>query len=466
MADIAFNSVGKVVEIALKIKEAVETVKHNEKECRDIQRCVARVSALLKKLDETTETMKDETMREALEDLAESLECALELVTECQRKNFIGRFLGSRDMAKKLDRVQNDIVKKLQLGNFAAIVQATIMVTNIQSAGGAPLLPLPRPPEERVVIDGFMQFGFSELKAATEDFLDKNIIAKGGSSTVYKGVLHDGRQLVAIKKVHAMSSVNDESRLYDEINIVLELEHKNIVRPLGYCHEIKMVLVKHDGKYCQSRCGEFCFIEEYMPNGSMNDIINGYRLIDWSILSKMILGIAQGLHYLHGQCVVHLDLKPANILLDFDMNPLINDFGAAKKLEHGDTEITLDSNSLVGTLGYMASEYIFHGIVSTKCDVYAFGITLLRTISTMCISTHPDVGDLSGWARKAREAVRVEELFDTSLCHKSQLMQIKRFIEVGLLCVEFDREDRPTMEDVLAMLNGEKELPALKQPWV
>lgn len=122
MADIAFGSVAKIVEIALKIKEGVKTVKQNQEECRDIQRCVARVSALLKKLDEMTETMKDEAMRDALEDLAESLEHALELVTECQRKHVFRHFLGAGDMAKELRRVQDDIVRKLQLGNCATNV--------------------------------------------------------------------------------------------------------------------------------------------------------------------------------------------------------------------------------------------------------------------------------------------------------------------------------------------------------
>lgn len=76
----------------------------------------------------------------------------------------------------------------------------------------------------------------------------------------------------------------------------------------------------------------------------------GYRLIDWSIRFKMIQGIAQGLHYIHEQRVVHLDLKPANILLDLDMNPRINDFGVAKKLDCGDDEIARDNDSLLGTL--------------------------------------------------------------------------------------------------------------------
>lgn len=90
--------------------------------------------------------------------------------------------------------------------------------------------------------------------------------------------------MVAIKKLHVLSFVNDESRLYDEINIVLDLKHKNIIRPLGYCHKIKMVLVKHEGKYFRSRCCEFCFIEEYMPNGSMGDIISGMFLLKYILI--------------------------------------------------------------------------------------------------------------------------------------------------------------------------------------
>ena len=100
--------------------------------------------------------------------------------------------------------------------------------------------------------------------------------------------------MVAIKKLHVLTFANDdESRLYDEINIVLNLKHKNIVRPLGYCHKIKMVLVKHEGKFFRDRCCEFYFVEEYMPNGSMSDIISGmfvlkYILIDYSSVSKNI----------------------------------------------------------------------------------------------------------------------------------------------------------------------------------
>ncbi|XP_062197832.1 uncharacterized protein LOC133900651 isoform X2 [Phragmites australis] len=127
--------------------------------------------------------MKDEVTRDTLDDLAKSLERALELVTECQRKHIFRRFLGAGDMAKELGRVQDDIVRKLLLGNFATIVQATIMLTNIHSAG-APRSPPPPPPEE--VVPGFKRFSLSELKATTDDFSDENRIGSGGSAKVYK----------------------------------------------------------------------------------------------------------------------------------------------------------------------------------------------------------------------------------------------------------------------------------------
>ncbi|KAF8672908.1 hypothetical protein HU200_049153 [Digitaria exilis] len=419
MADIALGSVEKIVKIALKIKEAMQTVKQNEKECRDIQRCVARVSALIKRLDETTETMKDKVMRDALEDMAESLQRALEFVTECQ----------TGDMAKELSRVQDDIVRKLQLGNFATNVQTTIMVSNIQ-ASGAPDHPSPTTQPRREVIDGreskacYLYHCLQQLKGATRDFSEENIIGRGGSATVYK-----------------------QDSLYDAINIFIDLNHKNILRPLGYSHEIVMVLVSNNGKYISAPEERFWT-----------------RLINWSSRFKVIQGIAQGLHYLHEKGVLHLDLKPSNILLDSHMNARINDFGVAKMLDHGDVEICV--NFLVGTLsrGYIAPEHLSHGVLSAKNDVYAFGITLLRTISTMCISEHPGARGSAAWAWEARVAVRME-LFDLSLCDKSQLIQIKRCMEIGLLCVETDRTDRPTMEEVLAMLNGEKGLPALKRPF-
>ncbi|KAK3126567.1 hypothetical protein QOZ80_7AG0558560 [Eleusine coracana subsp. coracana] len=117
MADMAFGGVEKIIKIALAIKEAVNTVKHNKKECGgNIEKCVARCTALLKRLEEQTDTMKDQVMHGPLEDVAESLEEALQLVTKCQRKHYVSHLWKAGDMAKELRRVQDDILRKLQVG--------------------------------------------------------------------------------------------------------------------------------------------------------------------------------------------------------------------------------------------------------------------------------------------------------------------------------------------------------------
>ncbi|TVT99527.1 hypothetical protein EJB05_55114, partial [Eragrostis curvula] len=208
MADIALGGVEKLVKVALAIKEAVETVKQNDKECRAIGKCATRCTALLSRLAEQTEMM-----HAPLEDVAESLEEALELVKLCQRKHYFSRLWKAGDMAKELRRVQDDILRKVQLANFATTIQATVMLTDIQNAHAAPppspsaaaTPSLPPPPSEEVVpgsppseevvpgsppseevVPGFTQFSLHALSAATADFSSENIIGKGGHGTVYK----------------------------------------------------------------------------------------------------------------------------------------------------------------------------------------------------------------------------------------------------------------------------------------
>ncbi|KAJ1276695.1 hypothetical protein BS78_05G234200 [Paspalum vaginatum] len=457
MADLALNVVDRIVNIALKIREAVETVKQNEKECRAIETTVARGAALLNWLHDTTDMMNNKVMRGALKDVEASLEGALNLVTDCQGKGYPRRLLQAGDMARELDMVHKDIVRKLLMGNFAASVQATIVLTNIQTAVAPPLSPPPPPLQPKPaqdIIHGFIQFSLSELKAATKEFSERNIIGRGGSTTVYKG-LHEG-QTIAIKEHSYQFLFENESRMYEVMNIFIELTHRNILRPLGYCHEVKMGLVRDGSQYVRAEDKRFCFIEEYMTNGSMEHITintgSGHHT-DWSTRFRIIHGIAQGLHYLHEQRVVHMDLKPGNILLDSGMNPRISDFGTAKRLNDGDKETT--SHSLFGTPAYMAPEYIYYGIVSTKCDVYAFGVTVLETINGIRrVPANPhSIRGLVEWALSlsTREAATMEE-FNPALCEYSQLDQIAKCIRVGLRCMDYDREKRPIMADALAIL--------------
>ncbi|XP_062181802.1 uncharacterized protein LOC133886088 isoform X2 [Phragmites australis] len=471
MAEIIVGNVGTIVSVALKIKEAVETVQQNKKECCAIAKCEDRVSALLKWLEDGTKIPMNTAMCDVLEDLAESLEEALGLVTECQQRHIISRFFGAGDMAKELRRVQEDIMQKIMQASLAINIHVTIiMTTHVQHAGAPPTLltpdqvvtdgkegrlqdvgdpplrltpeqvvtngkegcrlqdagahPLPWPQEQVVTdIECFTEFSLSELKAATDDFSDENIIGRGAFAIVYKGVLRNG-QVVAIKK-------------FSDIHKYFKVDKwRNYFLVLGY-----------------------------VPNGSLHNITEGTQRIDWSSCFRIIEGIAEGVCYLHEKrlhekCVVHMDLKPQNIVLDSDMNPVIIDFGLSVWLDHDD-EIYFDD--IIGTPRYMAPEFIGEGKVSTKCDVFAFGITLVQTINSLCATSKTSNGrEPEEWVRMVQEAGGVKGLLDPTLqVDETQVMEIERCIKVALLCIQMDPTDRPTMADVVEMLNGEKEIDGL-----
>ncbi|CAL4990471.1 unnamed protein product [Urochloa decumbens] len=313
-------------------------------------------------------------------------------------------------------------------------------------------LPVPLPPQ-----GGLRKFSLSELEAATHRFSIENVIGSGASVTVYKGVLHDGL-VVAIKKFRNPYSRSEEH--IDQLHLVSKLKHKNIVKLIGYGSEVLGRAKQfEDTKVGAKEDKEifYFFVEEYMPNGSLNKIISGLQL-DWSSRFLLIQGIAQGLCYLHKENVVHLDIKPSNVLLDSDMNPKITDFGIARVLNHKGVDICADIGTIAGTLGYMPPEYITDGTLSKKQDVYGFGVTLLEIISGMSRFKSASGQASIQWAWKARQAGGTMELLDPSLFDMPQLKEIERCVAVGLLCTQFDPTDRPGMVDALEMLCGEKAL--------
>ncbi|CAL5020460.1 unnamed protein product [Urochloa decumbens] len=227
-------------------------------------------------------------------------------------------------------------------------------------------------------------------------------------------------------------------------------------KSLFYCLQVKLIGYANVGAK-EDKGTSYFFVEEYMPNGSLNKIINGLQL-DWSSRFLLIQGIAQGLCYLHKENVVHLDVKPSNVFLDSDMNPKITDFGIARVLNHKGVDICADIGTIAGTLGYMPPEYITDGTLSKKQDVYGFGVTLLEIISGMSRFKSASGQASIQWAWKARQAGGTMELPDPSRFDELQLKEIERCVEVGLLCTQFDPTDRPGMVDALEMLCGEKAL--------
>ncbi|KAF8727655.1 hypothetical protein HU200_018887 [Digitaria exilis] len=298
-----------------------------------------------------------------------------------------------------------------------------------------------------------MIFDFPTLQDATENFSENNKIGEGGFGTVYKGILSDG-QKVAVKKLLG-STGNGLHQLHNEILVLAELQHKNLVRLQGFClHREETLLVY-----------------EYIENGSLDNFLfvddSGENELNWEQRYNIILGIAKGTRYLHEESstrIIHRDLKANNILLEEDMDPKIADFGLAKLLgeDHTDTKTT----RVVGTFGYMAPEYAIDGIVSAKIDIFSFGVLVLEIVTgrkNSSSESHDTVNLLSDvwncWT-KGTVSGMIEQSLDGYF-----RWQALRCVHIGLLCVQPDPNDRPLISSVVSMLTRENmEFPPPAQP--
>jgi len=216
------------------------------------------------------------------------------------------------------------------------------------------------------------------LKNITEDFSAEREIGHGGFATVYMGVLPKGN--VAVKRIRNSHTI-DEKLFYREVNSLLTINHPNIVRFLGFCASTDQTAIKITGSrehiYAEIRERLLCF--EYINNGNLKThITDELRGLDWSTRYQIIKGICDGLHYLHMEKhIYHMDLKPANILLDNDMVPKITDFGLSRLDEKSQT-MTVDR---CGSLGYCAPEYLQRGKMSFKSDIYSLGIVITELVA-------------------------------------------------------------------------------------
>ncbi|GJN39203.1 hypothetical protein PR202_gb28305 [Eleusine coracana subsp. coracana] len=255
-----------------------------------------------------------------------------------------------------------------------------------------------------------------------------------------KAQLTDGT-MVAIKRLEDYAGdFNSELQL-------ASLQHVNIIRLLGWCVHGK----------------ERILVYEFMHNGSLDRIIFDRAkaaLLSWYKRFQIIKGLAEGLVYMHKYSllwIIHGDLKPNNVLLDHNMNPKIADFGSARTLN---SDIAKGHMSrIVGTSGYMAPEYASRGLYSVKIDVFGFGVLALVIISgrkNRILELQGDtVGNLVRDAWQLWNDGRLHELVDPLLSDRNEIDEIVRCAHVALLCAQEDPEDRPTMSDVVALLNFE-----------
>ncbi|XP_031276795.1 G-type lectin S-receptor-like serine/threonine-protein kinase At4g03230 [Pistacia vera] len=287
-------------------------------------------------------------------------------------------------------------------------------------------------------------FDFESILAATDNFSESNILGKGGFGPVYKGKFPGGQE-IAVKRLSSVSGQGLEE-FKNEVVLIARLQHRNLVKLLGYCIE----------------GGEKILLYEYMPNKSLDSFIFGPTLIvllDWEMRFNIILGIARGILYLHQDSrlrIIHRDLKTSNVLLDQEMNPKISDFGLAKIFEGKQTEGS--TNRVVGTYGYMSPEYALDGYFSTKSDVFSFGVVVLEIVSgkkNTGFYNSEEALSLLGYAWRLWQEDKALDIMDQKLSPSFNKIEILKCINVGLLCVREDPNDRPTMSNVVIMLGSE-----------
>ncbi|GKU96343.1 hypothetical protein SLEP1_g9592 [Rubroshorea leprosula] len=291
----------------------------------------------------------------------------------------------------------------------------------------------------------FHKLGFSEFEI-TDCLKEENLIGTGASGKVYKVVLSNG-DAVAVKKFFGVPKKVDSSTVSserDEFEVEVEtlgkIRHKNIVRLWCCCNTGDCKLL----------------VYEYMPNGSLGDLLHGRKggLLDWPTRYKIALDAAEGLSYLHHDCVppiVHRDVKSNNILLDGEFGARIADFGVAKIVE-GIGRGAESMSVIAGSCGYIAPEYAYTLRVNEKSDIYSFGVVLLELV-TGRPPNDPEFGekDLVKWICTTMDQKGVEQVIDPKLSSSCK-EEICRFLDIGLLCTNALPINRPSMRKVVKLL--------------
>ncbi|XP_030496211.2 cysteine-rich receptor-like protein kinase 3 [Cannabis sativa] len=296
-----------------------------------------------------------------------------------------------------------------------------------------------------------LNISYEVLEEATNYFHDSNKLGQGGSGSVYKGVLPDGK-VVAVKRLF-FNTRQWADHFFNEVNLISGIRHKNLVELLG----------------CSITGPESLLVYEYVPNQSLHDNLFGalknVRQLRWESRYKIILGVAEGLSYLHEESnlrIIHRDIKLSNIMLDEDLTPKIADFGLARLFPEDKTHI---STAIAGTLGYMAPEYIVRGKLSEKADVYSFGILAIEVVcgrKNNSFSQNPNSILQMVWSHYGSGTLN--EVVDPSLEGNFQAEEASRLLQIGLISVQASAELRPSMSAVVNLLTENHEIPQPTQP--
>lgn len=297
------------------------------------------------------------------------------------------------------------------------------------------------------------KFRYKELEEATDGF--QALLGKGSSASVFKGILGDGTS-IAVKRIDGEERGEREFR--SEVAAIASVQHVNLVRLFGYCN---------------APTAPRYLVYEYIPKGSLDCWIfpsneNNRRrggCLPWNLRYRVAIDVAKGLSYLHHDCrsrILHLDVKPENILLDEDYKALVTDFGLSKLVGKDVSQVV---TTIRGTRGYLAPEWLLEMGISEKTDIYSYGMVLLEIIGgRRNVSRVQDGKDMSKkkWQffpkfvnEKMKEG-KFMEIVDHRLVEQGGVdeSEVKKLVYVALWCIQERPRLRPTMAQVVDMLEG------------
>ncbi|KAH9662378.1 protein kinase domain-containing protein [Citrus sinensis] len=305
-------------------------------------------------------------------------------------------------------------------------------------------------------------FSFLDLKSATKNFKPDSLLGEGGFGRVYKGWVDDKTlapsktglgMVVAIKKLNPESMQGFEE-WQSEVNFLGRLSHPNLVKLLGYCWEDKELLL----------------VYEYMQRGSLENHLfrrnPSIQPLSWDIRLKIAIGAARGLGFLHTseKKVIYRDFKASNILLDGNYNAKISDFGLAKLgPAGGESHVT---TRVMGTYGYAAPEYVATGHLYVKSDVYGFGVVLLELLTGLrALDTKRPTGqqNLVEWLKPMlSQKKKLKTIMDARIEGQYSSNAALQAAQLTLMCLESDPKRRPSMREVLEVLEQIEAVPIEK----
>ncbi|KAF7005748.1 hypothetical protein CFC21_020850 [Triticum aestivum] len=494
------------------IVQAAMTARQNRSECEQLARRVLMIAQLLPHVQEPEAA-------QPLAGLGDMLRDAHELVVSCQGRSAAYQFIMAGRTAERFREVQSKIDSYLILFpviSHIGITRRLERIYNILVQDGStrdePSHPLPQSSQlqesfvmaQDALPHGTQEFTLAEIVAATNNFAFDTKIGHCSSGSVYRGRLHDGREVAVKCKRSSLldkwysQSLEDEYQ--KELDILSRLRHRHIIRLLGSYVTVSkekrqlttpqkkkkgILTISRQRKEPTEPEGLFftreepeghVLVYEYMENGTLfNHLHSGQAgssmlspvTVSWKMRINVLLGVSHAIEHLHCHAnppIIHRDIKSANILFDASWVPRLSDFGSSVVWDMATQEEGMEV-PVIGTFGYLAPEYAIYGLLKPASDVYSLGVVMLEVLTGKSaysqLKDDGTGGPLTDFALPIIEVGNIEELLDRRPVPEPtpwQLQVMKRVAQIAWCCGKLDAKDRPAISDIVANLEMAYEL--------